>query len=294
MIDPGSIYIFDNGSTEPQVLAILAQAEIQGIQVIRRHAQPSDYFDCGTIFAKLIRQLDKDDPHDFYFPMDCDEFIACNKDGKISCHINDIEVSLKTLLGSKKVLTIPHKLCNSPYHPNRYSRITWCNKCFFAQDACESLAHGFHEARSRSGAEQVKSLITYVEFHYKPYQEHRRLSQQKISFLLPDMKRTTLRNYSKTKRSNHHAASVLLQSEYAYIRSFRSQPETFTDTALLQRFDQLGIDSSPLFDTNIFNSPIHRILLLLKHVQLKFGDEAVKHWGQTRNIASKLKRSLMH
>jgi hypothetical protein len=292
LADPASIFVFDNGSTDPQTLAILETAEASGVSVNRRFNQQQDYFKCGLIFAETIKQLDNRDPHDFYFAMDCDEFLACDQAGRISCSLNDIDQVLARFANSRKVLTIPHKYVNSPYHPNRYSNITWCKKCFFAKGACASLEHGFHQGCSIAGSEELETGITYIEFHYKPYSEHLRLSGQKIEYLLPDLKRRTLFEYAKKKRSNHHAAVALLQSEYTYLRSFDKQTQTHTDSSLLQRFTELGIDSTALFDSSDNQNNLRRAMLLARHLQLQAWDAAVSLYYRYRSMGSAIKRLL--
>ena len=64
LVDPASIFVFDNGSTDPQTLAILEAAEASGVSVNRSFNQHQDYFKCGLIFAETIKQLDNRDPHD--------------------------------------------------------------------------------------------------------------------------------------------------------------------------------------------------------------------------------------
>lgn len=292
LVGPASIFIFDNGSTDPQTLTILRAGEASGLSVNRSHDKQKDYYDRGIIFANLIKQLDATNPHDFYFPMDCDEFLACEMDGKPSCQRSNIERTLEKLKGSEKVLSVPHKHVNSPYHKNRYSKIAWCRKCFFARDACESLSDGFHEGRSHLGEERLDSDITYFEFHYKPYSDHLRLSQQKVEYLLPDLKRRTLFEYAKKKRSNHHAAVALLQSEYTYLRSFDKQTQTHTDSSLLQRFAELGIDSTALFDSSDNQNNLRRAMLLARHLQLQAWDAAVSLYYGYRSMGSAIKRLL--
>jgi len=288
--DPASIFVFDNGSTDPQTLAILREAKANGINVNKNYDRQKDYYDRGIIFAALIKQLDAVNPHDFYFPMDCDEFLACEMDGKPSCLPSDIKKTLEKHKKSDKVLTLPHKHVNSPYHKNRYSKTESCKKCFFARDACEFLSDGFHEGRSHSGEEYLESNITYFEFHYKPYSEHLRLSRQKIEYLLPDLKRRTLSGYVKKRGSNYHAAIALLQSEYAYMRSFDTQTQTCMDSTLLLRFAELGIDSAALFDPSDNKNILRLASLLAKHLQLQAGDIAVSIYYRYRSTASAIKR----
>ncbi|MEI6111404.1 MAG: glycosyltransferase family 2 protein [Cyanobium sp. ELA712] len=179
LIGTSSIFIYDNGSTDAQTLTTLAAAENMGLKINRTYNHQKDYYARGELFADLIKSLDASNPHDFYFPIDCDEFLACDIDGKLSCQRDDILVSLAPLVRDGKVLTIPHKYVNSPYHINRYSKITNCKKCFFAQGACEALSDGFHEGKSKNGSQERQTKITYIEFHYKPYADHMRLSAQK-------------------------------------------------------------------------------------------------------------------
>jgi hypothetical protein len=214
MISAQSIFIFDNGSSDPHTLATLKAAECRGVTVSRKYNQLQDYPASGIIAAELINYLDRENPHDFYFPIDCDEFLACKVNGQISCSRDDLDRSLIDFIDNEKVLTIPRKYVNSPYHPNRYSEISECKKCFFAQGACQSLAFGFHEGTSKAGSGEAETNITYIEFHYKPYQEHLRLSQQKIDYIVINPSRRALAAYIKTQRNNTHAAIALLESEY--------------------------------------------------------------------------------
>jgi hypothetical protein len=202
LIGTSSIFIYDNGSTDAQTLTTLAAAENMGLKINRTYNHQKDYYARGELFADLIKSLDASNPHDFYFPIDCDEFLACDIDGKLSCQRDDILVSLAPLVRDGKVLTIPHKYVNSPYHINRYSKITNCKKCFFAQGACEALSDGFHEGKSKNRSQERQTKITYIEFHYKPYADHMRLSAQKIDYLIPILSRKNLAAYAKSKRSN--------------------------------------------------------------------------------------------
>ena len=294
LVDPASIFVFDNGSTDPQTLAILDAAEASGVSVNRSFNQQQDYFNCGLIFAETMKQLDDRDPHDFYFAMDCDEFLACDQAGRISCSLNDIDQVLARFANSRKVLTIPHKYVNSPYHPNRYAKTTWCKKCFFARGACASLEHGFHQGCSIAGSEELETGITYIEFHYKPYSDHLKLSRQKIEYLLPDLKRRTLSEYVQTKRPNFHSAIALLQSEYNYFHSFNKQHQTRMDSSLLQRFAELGIDSNALFDASDNPNILRRAMMLAKHLQLKSNDASVSLYYHFRSKTSAIKRLLRH
>jgi hypothetical protein len=274
MISAQSIFVLDNGSSDPQTLAILKAAECRGVSVNRKYNQLHDYFAAGIIVAELIKHLDRENPHDFYFPIDCDEFLACRVNSRLSCSRNELDRSLIDLIGNKKVLTIPRKYVNNPYHPNRYSEIQWHKKCFFAQGACKSLAHGYHEGTSNAGSGEEETNITYIEFHHRPYQERLRLSMQKIEYLVPNPTRKALADYARTQRSNFHAAVALLESEYSYFHSLKNLPETLSDLSLLNRLAELNIDTRKLFSDSNENSLCFQAKITIQHLYLKTKDLA--------------------
>jgi len=293
LICTSSIFIYDNGSTDAQTLKILATAENMGLKINRTYNHQKDYYARGEIFADLIKNLDASNAHDFYFPIDCDEFLACDLDGKLSCQRDDILTSLAPLVRDGKVLTIPHKYVNSPYHINRYSKITTCKKCFFAQGACEALSDGFHEGKSKNGSQERQTKITYIEFHYKPYADHMRLSAQKIDYLIPTLSRKNLAAYAKSKRSNYHAALALLESEYSYRRYFANQPSTTFSSCLLDRFKDLNIFTDPLFSEPSKNTRKAQIAIKAKHLAMKAQDIAEEALAHLRSIAGLVKRRLL-
>lgn len=290
MVSAQSIFVFDNGSSDLETLRILKDAEKRGISVNRKYNKPQDYFDSGMIVAKFIKYLDSNNPHDFYIPIDCDEFLACMINGQLSCSRDDIDKSLSNFIRNDKVLTMPRKYLNSPYHRNRYSEIDHCKKCFFAQGACDSLILGYHSGTSKAGSTEVETNITFIEIHYMPYQEHRRISKQKIEHFVPNPTRKTLADYAKSKRSNFHAALALLESEYSYLHSFNNKPATLVDASLLNRLDELNIDTSQFFSDSNVNNMSFKARILAQHLWQVTSDEANKSISKLRSVASKAKR----
>ena len=290
MISAQSIFVFDNGSNDPHTLATLKAAEYRGVTVNRKYNQLQDYSTTGIIVAELIKDLDRENPHDFYFPIDCDEFLACKVNGQLSCSRDDLDRSLIDFIGNDKVLTIPRKYVNSPYHPNRYSEIPWCKKCFFAQGACQSLVFGFHAGTSKAGSGEAETNITYIEFHYKPYQEHLRLSKQKIEYFVANPTRKELASYIKSQRFNFHAAMVLLESEYSYLHTFNKQPKTLLDSSLLDRLEELDVDVSQLFSDSNVKSFRFQTKIMAQHFYQKTIDLADQIIFTLRSLAGKTKR----
>ena len=288
-----SIFIFDNGSSIPGVIETLAEAEQAGIHIIRQHNKPEDYLNAGNIFSKFIHNLDLQNPHDFYFPIDCDEFLACQTPYGLSCHLEDLYSQLMPWLGSQQVLIIPRKHYANPYQANRYIEINHSQKCFFSQGTCKSLSHGFHKATTAAGHEQQITTITYFEFHHKPYQQHRRLTAQKLEqiFTGKTMSRRNLAEYASTLKTNYHCALELLQTEYDYIHYLAKHSSQEEHRCLLDRFKEIQIDPSPLFAKSPLSSRRETISLITKSWLTKIRDAVNYH--RFRIFATRIKSAVL-
>lgn len=266
-----NLYIFDNGSTHNSILRLLSYAEGKGAHVYRNYNTYAHFTAKGTIFADLIQRLDSENPYDFYFPLDCDEFMAVEDREGRSCLRKRIFQELEPLKGEMKVLTISSKYYHTPFQKNLYTRLAHVSttKCFFARGSCASLDHGFHRGKSLLGQQQVKTKIIYYEFHRKPFLEFRRSSCQKISGLVPDFSRATLTSYFRSKKSNFHCAGELLHSKYEYYRLCQKEAR-IADIELLTHLDNLAIDYTQLFEKSTRVPLSLRILTLrLRHNGLK-------------------------
>jgi len=288
-----SIFIFDNGSSNPGVIDTLAKAEQAGIHVIRQYNNPEDYLNTGSIFSRFIQNLGRQAPHDFYFPIDCDEFLACQTPTGLSCLLEDLHNQLMPWLGSQQVLIIPRKHYANPYQPNRYIEINHSQKCFFSQGTCESLSHGFHKATTTAGHGQQITTITYFEFHHKPYQQHRQLTTQKLEpiFRGKAMSRRNLAEYASTLKTNYHCALELLQTEYDYIRYLTNNSSREEHRCLLDRFSELQIDPSPLFTNSPLSSRRQTITLITKSWLTKIDDTVNYH--RFRKFATRAKLAVL-
>ena len=248
LVGHGNLFIFDNGSTSRSVVRTLRQAQLKGVNVFWEYRNPHDHRERGPVIAALVQRLDREDGFNFYFLLDCDEFLACQTDAGPSCSRQDIDAVLRPLLGSKDVLVIQHKYWHNPCRKNFYCITTSSRKCFFAHGACGSLDHGYHHARSRFGGGETKSKIVYFEFHFKPYRLHRISSRQHLSGLLADFSRRSLRAYKAKKAFCFHCAKDLLMGKYDYVKSFLNPQDWVKIPAMLTAFDSLGIGYRPLFE----------------------------------------------
>ncbi len=246
LVGAENLYVFDNGSTEPAVRRCLQEAQSMGVHVDWRYGRQADFARKGDIIAALIQDLDGQGRHDFYFPLDCDEFLASRVDGGVSMAMADLQSALAPHRDSPRVLRIAHKYWNNPCRIHHYALNATSRKCFFARNACVSLDKGYHRGRSRTGDNHDMTDIVYVEFHYRPYRSNRHASRQKLVGLVPDFSRRSLRAYSQKQGPGFHCANELLLSEYDYVRRFLQADGLMVAPHILATFAGLGIGTEPL------------------------------------------------
>src|SRR5680860_325993 len=72
-----NIHLFDNGSDDSLTIEVLHTLERLGVSLYRDYRTRSDYENKGTVIVNKINELDRtSDEFDFYFPLDCDEFLS--------------------------------------------------------------------------------------------------------------------------------------------------------------------------------------------------------------------------
>jgi len=289
-----SLFIFDNGSTEPEVVAELKAAENRGIRIDWSHAGPKSFENKGNIFAQLIQQLDQINPHDFYFPLDCDEFVACLTPEAVSMKRGDIERALSPFKESPSTLRISHKYWANPLHRNLYQISTYSPKCFFAKGSCKFLDHGYHNAKAQGDAPDLATPIVYYEFHYKTYLLHRINSIAKLSPYLSDYSRRSLRQFVQRKYHNHHCAEDLLLSKYEYLSNFSIYAYPINDSSFLDEVRRLGVNEKRLFE----RVPPSGIRVWMAWLKLRrsisnFLAALKERWENGRQIVQRILRGLI-
>jgi hypothetical protein len=263
-----NIYLFDNNSSKARVVQTLKNAEQSGVNVLWQYKTQDDYLNRGEIVAALINRLDEEHPYDFYFLLDCDEFLACllRDQGTPSFRKQDIDDELNQYLGAKEVLVISHKYLNNILYPDHYTTSISSKKCFFAQGTCQSINQGYHNARSSRSEAEVKTGIVFFEFHYRPYAYQCQMNKQKLIGRIPDFSRKSLRLYVKKRSHSFHSAEELLQSQYEYTKGFLDCTELVAVPGLLATFNAVGIEHANLFESRSgINRTWNRGILLLRH-----------------------------
>src|SRR4051794_34461386 len=70
-----NLFVFDNGSTLPNVRATLTEFARKGVNVDWDHASRDNYLAKGELIGDRIRTLEAAGEYDFMIPLDCDEFM---------------------------------------------------------------------------------------------------------------------------------------------------------------------------------------------------------------------------
>ena len=266
-----SLFIFDNGSSMPSVIDALRKAASRGATVDWSHKEASDFKRKSIIAAELVHSLDANDPHDFYFLLDCDEFVACEVDGEPRFDRTSILATLNPYANHKGILFINGKYWHNPYMPNMYTRVEHSPKCFFARGALMSLASGYHDGKSKFSEEKIRTPIIFFEFHHLPYRAHLRLSKEKLMHRTGDLSRRGLTIYAKKRRESFHCANDLLQTEYEYASRFLKSERLICLPALLEEFERQSIPYQQMFaPVGPFGHRGQLRLLKMQHLWLQF------------------------
>jgi hypothetical protein len=86
LVGSSNLFIYDNGSTNKQVIDQLKDYEKKEVNVFWDNNKKTDYEQRGTVFYEKIKELDKEGIYDFYMLVDCDEFLGVvDEEGNISC-----------------------------------------------------------------------------------------------------------------------------------------------------------------------------------------------------------------
>lgn len=217
-----NLYVYDNGSDDEYVLNLLKEAAIEGVNIIYDYADNKDFENKGDIISQKIKALDNKGMYDFYFPIDCDEFLGVLKaDGSPGF---DREVILNELFkykGARRAMLIKHGFDNHPGRKGFFRKSSMVRKTFFPENMCLSLDIGYHDGKSVTGNLPHTTNLVYIHYHWKPYGIAVHHTKEKMKGRLKDFSADTLLQYKLDKKPGHHLIDILLMSSEAeYISMF--------------------------------------------------------------------------
>jgi len=233
-----NIYLWDNGSTDPNVIAFLKQQAKLGLNVYWSAQSGIDFRRKGVLIGERIRDLQTTDRYDFFIPIDCDEFLALDTpDGpttdalKISNMLDSYKVDQQqNLLGMNYCFTnVLGKRDAFRKYPHR--------KSIIRAGTFKEMDHGFHYASLINSEERIDTSFTFVHYHYKPYKiiyEHAMAKMR--PYLDVDDPAVLLK-----AAENNRLAKIVLDGEAAYNASIGSDPY-FTVEGLASSIESRGAD----------------------------------------------------
>ncbi|WP_338455072.1 hypothetical protein [Aeromonas veronii] len=194
LFSPSNLYIFDNGSTDIDVINHLHDAKKMGVHVDYRYDSPKDFENKGGIIGGKIIEIEEE--YDFIFPLDCDEFIGCRTpNGNISFSIDDIENELFKNLESKETLLFDSQGFNSLISKKHFF-FRKDRKCFFRKGTFLSLDVGFHWGKSKFSDGEHRTNLIQLHFHNKPYDIAKEHAKEKLKLRVNSFEPDEIRKYN--------------------------------------------------------------------------------------------------
>lgn len=220
-----NLYVFDNGSTNPEVQNTLARFSGAGVHVFYDRNRPKDFDDKGLVVTSIIKSFQTNDLYDFVLPLDCDEFIVCASPSGFSINRSTIWTELLRLNIRSAMGNIAHCLENRPGYLDLF-RLTSFSKSLIPVRDFKSVDHGFHEAQGmKNGTDRQRTSLIYAHLHFKPFELVRRHALEKLAPFVDINDRESILRFKGVGRhlvrfftmDEHDYYSTLgLDSEYPY------------------------------------------------------------------------------
>jgi hypothetical protein len=213
-----NLYVLDNGSASEIVHDILIKYASRGVNVNYNYNKPEDFLAKGEIIANLFLEIERKNHHLFYFPIDCDEFLAVRlPDGSLTANRDVISSQLELLKGDPHILVVRDAYANILNKPGYFFPPYEHHKVFFTEGCCLWMQEGFHVAKSRRLQEERVTDFVYLHFHYRPFEDMVKQSANKLEKYVNINDSARLAKY---KGNAFHVVQYLLMSEREYLDRF--------------------------------------------------------------------------
>lgn len=262
-----NLYVYDNGSDDQASISILRKYEALGLNVNWKYCKKTDFENKGYLFSEKIKQLDGEEPSDFYFPMDCDEFMV------VENTIGDVVVDTLSILNSLAVYkgcTAPLAICtafdNNPMVSELFFRAAGQRKTFFSKNTCWTLDLGFHDGKTKTGEPPHKTNIAYVHYHYKSFQQYVESARQKLEGRVDSFSKESLEEFSSQKLAGFHLVGTLIGGRDKYYQN---------------HYNRLKQKSASFYELHYFNEIISRLGLGVNDVNTNLPeafDKNIPRW----------------
>ncbi len=109
-----NLTVFDNGSTDPEVVATLRRYESAGCTILWHCKTDDDFAERQRHFRSVVAGWERELSYEMAIPLECNEFVALFDVGGLSCRRDDIESYLETLSRTEERFEIGCSLAASP------------------------------------------------------------------------------------------------------------------------------------------------------------------------------------
>ena len=240
---PENMFVFDNGSTDPEVQAALRRLEAQGGHVERRFDTAGDFRRKGTVLGDLIKRLDRENDYDFYIPLDCDEFVVMRTDDGYTAEPDRIHAYLDAQRGGCEILHVTLNLSNLLGTPDRFRPAEY-SKTIYPRETFLHMDHGYHTGVVRDGGSPYRDCdLVYAHFHYRPYEEVVEFARQKLRMELTDAQIDNHDFLREFRGMGRHMVPYIVGGAEAYYSQFRNPTRTVDFPELEEHFEVLGLAS---------------------------------------------------
>lgn len=219
-----NLFIFDNGSDNPKVKRILEHYITIGVHVDNQFPRPEDYLDKGKILTDCAQRINETGGYDFFFPLDCDEFLAFHtEDGKVSCNFDKIKDYLTYLPKSDTTYHVIRNYLNIIGSPDYFQEHPG-NKVFFSNQLIVPLDHDLH--LTSSSAETAPCEIVYIHCHARPFDTMLVRSRDKLRPWVDVDDPKALVTFEADKGIGWNLVKYLRMSEKQYLDTFNKTGAT--------------------------------------------------------------------
>jgi hypothetical protein len=234
-----NLLLLDNGSRDPAVLARLDRAEREGAMVLRGLGAAYFFEHKGRVFAALTRMVGRLVPHDFFMPLDCDEFVALQHgDGRVTCTGEEMAAALAAgHRDDRRVLMIHGSYFNIPGQPDRWFFINE-PKCFFAGGMVRWLHMGFHRGGTEAGEEGAETAVVHFHLRYRPYEEYVASARHKLAARVGEY---TPEEVRRSVSGGSHMAELMFRTREEYEQVLQQRRDRVRNAALRLRLEALGL-----------------------------------------------------
>jgi hypothetical protein len=211
-----NLFIWDNGSSSEQTKRILKEYQGKGLNVDFSYTTEVDFRRKGVILGDKIKELDSLERYDFYFPVDCDEFLVLRQpDDKVLSDRSSILRALMDLDQEIDALGMNWAYYNIIGHQGHFWGLPH-KKTFFRSGTFKIMDHGYHEGKSKLSEGRKDTDFAYMHYHHKPHAIIVEHSKNKLRpYMNIDNEEELRAVYDKNR-----LVRFILDSEEQYLKKF--------------------------------------------------------------------------